>query len=96
MVNEDEPKVWNLANLVIIAMATIIAGLVSAGFWSMNSKIEAGDTMIYSRLSEIKVDVKAVNDCIMTMQKEITRIDTLQRIRIERENREDNRRNGVK
>jgi hypothetical protein len=89
MANGDA-KVWNMANLVITGMAAIIAALISIGFYSISSKIEVGDTAIYARLTELKTDVKGLNDCILKMQSDITRIDTLQKLRLEREAREHN------
>ena len=93
MANEDQ-KVWNVANLIITTMAAIIAALVSIGFYSISTKIEIGDTAIYARLIEIKTDVKGLSETITRMQSDITRMDTLQKIRIERENREEGRKNA--
>jgi len=89
-----DAKVWNMANLIITALAGIIALLVSAGFYQLTNKIEQGDAAIYARLGEMRNDIKGQNECIMALQKEITRIDTLQKIRIERDNRIEDRRNG--
>jgi hypothetical protein len=86
--SERDTKVWNIANLIIAGMGFIIACLVSTGFYSISNKIEVGDAAIYARLSEIKQDVKGLNDCIIKMQSDITRIDTLQRLRLDKENRE--------
>ena len=91
---ENDAKVWNMANLIITGMAVIIAGLVSAGFYGLSNKIEAGDAAIYSRLTELYNGQKTINDCIMRMQSDITRIDTLQKMRLEREARDENRKNG--
>ena len=88
-----DEKVWNFSNLVITAMAVVIAALVSAGFYSLTNKIESGDALIYSRMSEIKTEVKGVNDVITSLQKDVTRIDVLQKQRLEREAREEYRRN---
>ena len=88
-----DEKVWNFSNLIITAMAVVIAALVSAGFYSLTNKIESGDALIYSRMSEIKTEVKGVNDVITNLQKDVTRIDVLQKQRLEREAREEYRRN---
>ena len=93
MANGDQ-KVWNMANLIITTMAAVIAALVSIGFYSISTKIEIGDTAIYARLIEIKTDVKGLSETITRMQSDITRMDTLQKIRIERENRDEGRRNA--
>ena len=93
MANGDA-KVWNLANVIITVMASIIAIIVGFGLNSISTKIEQGDAAIYARLSEVKLEVKGINDCMMRMQSDITRIDTLQKMRIERENREENRKKG--
>ena len=92
MANGDQ-KVWNMANLVITAMATIIAALVSIGFYSISSKIEIGDSAIYARLVEIKSDVKGLSETMAKLQSDVTRIDTLQKLRLEKEAREDGRKN---
>ena len=93
MANGDQ-KIWNMANIIITAMAAIIAALVSIGFYSISTKIEIGDTAIYARLIEIKSDVKGLSETITRMQSDITRMDTLQKMRIERENRDEGRRNA--
>ena len=93
MANGDQ-KVWNVANLIITTMAAIIAALVSIGFYSIATKIETGDTAIYARLIEIKTDVKGLSETITRMQSDITRMDTLQKMLIERENREEGRKNA--
>ena len=93
MANGDQ-KVWNMANLVITAMAAIIAALVSIGFYSISNKIEIGDSAIYARLSEIKFDVKGLSETMARLQSDVTRIDTLQKVRIEKENREEGRKNA--
>ena len=104
MANGDQ-KIWNMANIIITAMAAIIAALVSVGFYSISSKIEIGDSaiyarlierdsVIYTRLTEIKIDVKGLSETLTKMHNDITRIDTLQKIRIERENRDEGRRNA--
>ena len=92
MANGDQ-KVWNMANLVITAMAAIIAALVSVGFYSISTKIEIGDTAIYARLVEIKSDVKGLSETMAKLQSDVTRIDTLQKLRLEKEAREDSRKN---
>lgn len=94
MANGSDAKVWNLANVIITIMAGIIAALISAGFYSLGNKIETGDASIYAQLSKIEGNVKATNECMMRMQSDITRIDTLQRMRLEKESREENRRNS--
>ena len=93
MANGDQ-KVWNVANLIITTMAAIIAALVSIGFYSISTKIEIGDTAIYSRLIEIKSDVKGLSEGMANMQRDITRIDTLQKLRLEKEARDEGRRNA--
>jgi hypothetical protein len=93
MANGDA-KVWNLANVIITVMAGIIAVLIAAGFNSLGTKIETGDAAIYAQLAKIETNLKSTNECIMRMQSDITRIDTLQKVRLEREQREDNRKNG--
>jgi hypothetical protein len=95
MANGDA-KVWNLANVIITVMAAIISVLIAAGFNSLGNKIETGDAAIYSQLSKIENNLKSTNECIMRMQSDITRIDTLQKIRLEREVRDDNRRGNGK
>ena len=92
MANGDQ-KIWNIANIIITAMAAIIAALVSVGFYSISSKIEIGDTAIYARLIEIKVDVKGLSETMSKLQSDVTRIDTLQKLRLEKEAREDSRKN---
>ena len=92
MANGDQ-KIWNMANIIITAMAAIIAALVSVGFYSISTKIEIGDTAIYARLIEIRGDVKGLSETIAKLQSDITRIDTLQKLRLEKEAREDNRKN---
>ena len=74
-------------------MAAIIAALVSVGFYSISTKIEIGDTAIYARLIEIRGDVKGLSETIAKLQSDITRIDTLQKLRLEKEAREENRKN---
>ena len=93
MASEDQ-KVWNVANLIITTMAAIIAALVSIGFYSISTKIEIGDTAIYARLIEIKSDVKGLSEGMANMQRDITRIDTLQKLRLEKEARDEGRRNA--
>lgn len=93
MANGDA-KVWNLANVIITVMAGIIAVIIGFGLNALSTKIEQGDAAIYARMGEIKSDVKGVVECYTKMQADLTRIDTLQRMRIEKENREENRRKG--
>ena len=90
----EDQKVWNVANLIITTMAAIIAALVSIGFYSISTKIEIGDTAIYARLIEIKTDVKGLSEGMANMQRDITRIDTLQKLRLEKEARDEGRRNA--
>lgn len=94
MANGSDTKIWNLANVIITVMAAIIAALISVGFYSLGTKIETGDAAIYSQLSKIEANLKYTSECIMRMQSDITRIDTLQKMRIERENREEQRKNN--
>jgi hypothetical protein len=89
-----DEKVWNVSNLIITGMGVIIAALISAGYFSLTSKIETGDALIYSRMGEMKNEIKGVSDWMVRMQADITRIDTLQKIRLERDVREENRKNG--
>jgi hypothetical protein len=91
-----EAKVWNLANVIITAMAGIIAILIAAGFNSLGNKIETGDNLINSRLVVIEGNQKSFNECIMKMQADITRMDTLQKVRLDREIRDENKRNGIR
>jgi hypothetical protein len=91
MMAENEPRVWNGANLIITAMAGLIAVLVAAGFASLSNKVEIGDAAIYSQLAELKNGQKSVSECLMRMQSDITRIDTLQKMRLEREARDEQR-----
>ena len=93
MANGDQ-KIWNMANIIITAMAAIIAALVSVGFYSISTKIEIGDTAIYARLVEIKTDVKGLSETMSRLQTDVTRIDTLQRLRLEKEAREEGRKNA--
>ena len=95
MANGDA-KVWNLANVIITVMAGIIAILIAAGFQSLGTKIELGDAAIYARLGRIEDSQKTQNECLMRMQSDITRIDTLQKMRLDRENRDENRRGNTK
>lgn len=94
MANGDA-KVWNLANVIITVMAGIIAVIIGFGLNALSTKIESGDAAIYARLGEVKGEIKGINECLMKMQSDITRVDTLQRMRIERENREEMRRKGT-
>jgi hypothetical protein len=94
MANGDM-KVWNLANVIITIMAGVIAVFIGLGFNSLGNKIETGDNIINARLSKIEDNQKSLNDCIMRMQSDITRIDTLQKIRLDKENRDENRKNGA-
>jgi hypothetical protein len=91
MANGDA-KVWNLANVIITVMAGIIAVIIGFGLNSLSSKIEQGDAAIYSRLGELKGEIRGINECLMRMQADITRVDTLQKMRIDKEAREENRR----
>jgi hypothetical protein len=93
MANGDA-KVWNLANVIITIMATVIAVIIGFGLNSITSKIEQGDASIYARMGEIKAEIKGMNDCMMRMQSDITRLDTLQKMRLEKEAREENRKKG--
>jgi hypothetical protein len=95
MANGDT-KVWNLANVIITIMAGVIAVFIGLGFNSLGNKIETGDNVINARLTKIEDGQRSLNECIMRMQSDITRIDTLQKMRLERETREENRRNGVR
>ena len=94
MANGGDTKVWNLANVLITVMAGIIAVLIGVGFNSLGNKIETGDNLINARLGQIEGNQKSLNECIMKMQSDITRIDTLQRMRLDRESREENRKHG--
>lgn len=93
MANGDN-KAWNLSTIIITGMAGLIAVLLLFGFNSLGNKIDAGDTAINLRLAKIEDNQRALNGLVMRMQSDITRIDTLQKMRIDRENREENRRNG--
>jgi hypothetical protein len=93
MANGDT-KAWNLSTVIITAMAGLIAVLIAIGFNSLGNKIEAGDASINLRLSKIESSQESFNSLIMKMQGDITRIDTLQRIRLEREARDEQRKNG--
>jgi hypothetical protein len=95
MANGDN-KVWNLANVIITIMAGVIAVFIGIGFSSLGNKIETGDNLINSRLTKIEDGQRSLNDCIMRMQSDITRIDTLQKMRLERETRDENRKNGTR
>jgi hypothetical protein len=94
--DDNEKKLWSAANLVIIAMAGIIGTLLSIGFIQISAKIENGDNMIYQRLAKIEESQKNFTDNLMAIQRDITRIDTLQKIRLDhdKEVREDKRKNG--
>ena len=94
MANGDS-KVWNLANVIITIMAGLIAVIIGFGLNSLSSKIEQGDAAIYARMGEVKSEIKGINECLMRMQSDITRVDTLQRMRIEKENREELRKKGT-
>jgi len=93
--NGGDAKVWNLANVIITVMAGIIAVIIGFGLNSLSSKIEQGDAAIYARMGEIKMEVRGINECMMKMQSDITRVDTLQRMRLEREAREETRRRNL-
>ena len=91
MANGDT-KVWNLANVIITVMAGIIAVIIGFGLNSLSTKIEQGDAAIYARMGEVKQEVKGINECLMRMQSDITRVDTLQKMRIDKESRDEVRR----
>jgi hypothetical protein len=91
MANGDT-KVWNLANVIITVMAGLKAVIIGFGLNSLSTKIEQGDAAIYARLGELKGEIRGINDCLMRMQADITRVDTLQKMRIDKEAREENRR----
>lgn len=93
--NSGDAKVWNLANVIITVMAGIIAIVIGFGLNSLSSKIEQGDAALYSRMGEIKLEIRTINECLMKMQADITRVDTLQKMRLDREAREENRRKNT-
>jgi hypothetical protein len=93
MANGDA-KVWNLANVIITVMAGVIAVIIGFGLNSLSSKIEQGDAAIYARMGEIKAEVRGINECLMKMQSDITRVDTLQKMRIDKEAREEKWKRG--
>jgi hypothetical protein len=93
MANGDA-KVWNLANVIITVMAGVIAVIIGFGLNSLSSKIEQGDAAIYARMGEIKSEVRGINECLMKMQSDITRVDTLQKMRIDKEAREEKWKRG--
>jgi hypothetical protein len=95
MANEDT-KIWNLSNVIITIMAGVISVFIGLGFSSLGNKIETGDGLINSRLTKIEDGQRTFSDCIMQMKSDITRMDTLQKMRLEREIRDENRRNGVR
>ena len=88
MVNEDN-KAWNLANWIIIALAGIIGALVVAGYSSLKSESNANSATIYARLGQIENKVDATNTEVKQLSKDVTRIDTLQKMRLDKEARED-------
>jgi hypothetical protein len=88
MANGDT-KAWNIANWIIIAMASIIGVLVVAGYSSLKSDNNAGFTALHARLGLIEGTVTSTNAEVRQMGKDITRIDTLQKTRLERDQREE-------
>jgi hypothetical protein len=86
----DDSKSWNLANWIIIGMAGVIGAMVVAGFSSLKTDSQQGFAAVYARLSQIEGAVTSTNAEVKQMGKDLTRIDTLQRIRLDREQREEN------
>jgi len=44
MATQGEQQVWTLSNTVMAAMGGLILILLTGGFWSINNKIDSGDT----------------------------------------------------
>lgn len=88
-------KSWELAMMIMGALgALIILGMITIGALtqmginSIKEQILSGDATINKRLDLFYMETKSTNDCVIAMQKDITRIDTIQQSRLEREKME--------
>jgi hypothetical protein len=82
---DNEPRAWTLTNTILAAMGALILLLLGAGFWSINSKIESGDLGINARLAELSAQLHTTNDLFQKLREDVTRIDTHQKSRLDRE-----------
>jgi hypothetical protein len=85
--NGTEPRVWSLTNTILAALGGFNILLLTAGFWGINNKIETGDKLINERLSELSVQLRSTNDKFQKLCEDVSRIDTYQKIRLDREGR---------
>jgi hypothetical protein len=99
--NENEPNVWSITNKILVAAGSAIslliiavATLVLMGFNTQDSRRIADNAALLSQICEIKDATKTINGVLLTLTKDISRIDANQ---LERMNRErDDRYRGKK
>lgn len=87
--NEMEPRAWSLSNIIMAAMGALVLLMLTAGFWSIINKIETGDLAINVRIAELSGQVRFNNDKFQKVIEDISRIDALQKMRLEKEYRND-------
>lgn len=85
--NENN-KIWTTSNLILTGLGSLILLLLAGGFWSINNKIETGDRVIGERITGLSVQLSSTTDRLQRFCDDVTRIDTHQKIRLERETRE--------
>jgi len=86
--NGTEPRAWSLTNTILVAMGSLILLLLTGGFWGINNKIDTGDKIIGERLTDLSVQLRSTNDKFQKLCEDVSRIDTYQKIRLDKESRE--------
>ena len=83
-----EPKAWSLTNTMLAALGALLLLFISLGFYSITAKIDAGDQLIYTAIGQLRTEVTSTNTRMNKLCEDVTRIDTLQQIRIKKEDLE--------
>jgi hypothetical protein len=94
MANGGDNKAWTLANWIIIAMGTVIGALVVAGYSSLKSDSNSNFAAMYARQGQMETKLDVVGNAVNQLKVDVMRIDTLQKVRLDRELRDENKKEG--
>jgi hypothetical protein len=85
-------QIWTMANSIMAAMGAMVILLLTLGYYGLMNKIDTGDALTRAQLVEVVSELKAQNTAFQALCQTVARIDTLQKIRIDKEVREERQR----
>lgn len=79
------PKAFNLATVLILCLNALIAVMIGLGYSGVMDKISHGDNIILAQMKMFCEQMAKLEGRVTILEKDVSRIDTHQKARLERE-----------